>query len=405
VTEPLPGKRRAAFALIAIVLGVVGGLVIGELGLRIFGVRPKRMPPPRYLALVDGAPRDFGNKWGRELRGGESIFHIKRPSTIEGGGIEMGEWIPGARFRIAYASNPRGYFDADNGVAVAINALGMRGPEVAAIKPAGAFRIVGIGDSFMFGPGVRDEDTYLRRLERALGGVEVLNGGVEGYNTRDEVASLERRWLALAPDLVLVGFYLNDAYNDAAFLNQGQELGLSLKPSGLARYSYIWDLVQHARELRRTQRRIEDYYRGPYFRSGGEGWAECKRALARLEALSRERGFRVALVIFPELHRLDGSYPFEEIHALVAKTARELSIPTLDLLPAFRGRGAEQLWVHPTDHHPNEIAHGLAAEAIAGFLRAERLTDRPAAPPTSTDRSAPTPDRPTDRSAAAARAR
>ena len=44
-------------------------------------------------------------------------------------------------------------------------------------------------------------------------------------------------------------------------------------------------------------------------------------------------------------------------------------IPHHRLLGALYGRPEATLWVHPVDHHPNEIAHRLAAEAIAPVLR------------------------------------
>jgi hypothetical protein len=43
-------------------------------------------------------------------------------------------------------------------------------------------------------------------------------------------------------------------------------------------------------------------------------------------------------------------------------------LPVLDLAPHFAGRPTESLWVHTTDHHPNGIAHGMAARAIAHWL-------------------------------------
>jgi hypothetical protein len=45
----------------------------------------------------------------------------------------------------------------------------------------------------------------------------------------------------------------------------------------------------------------------------------------------------------------------------------------LDLFDAFRGRDGPSLWVHPTNQHPNEEAHAIAAEALGRFLREERL--------------------------------
>ena len=40
----------------------------------------------------------------------------------------------------------------------------------------------------------------------------------------------------------------------------------------------------------------------------------------------------------------------------------------LDLLPAFTGKSGPILWVHPTDQHPNEKAHAIAARQLAAIL-------------------------------------
>ena len=77
--------------------------------------------------------------------------------------------------------------------------------------------------------------------------------------------------------------------------------------------------------------------------------------------------------MFPELHNLKRGYPFLEIHALVRETCDKLQMPFLDLLDTFRGHDEKSLWVHPTDHHPNEMAHGMAAQAIERFVREKFL--------------------------------
>jgi hypothetical protein len=41
----------------------------------------------------------------------------------------------------------------------------------------------------------------------------------------------------------------------------------------------------------------------------------------------------------------------------------------VDLLPAYRGRRPADLWAHPVDRHPNELAHRLAAAAIRDYLK------------------------------------
>jgi hypothetical protein len=99
---------------------------------------------------------------------------------------------------------------------VDINSDGFRGPVYPRQPRPGTIRILGIGDSVMFGWGVREEDSYLRVLEGMLSQhksdtrFEVINTAVPGYNTAMEVATLEKRGLAFHPDLVIVGFVGND---------------------------------------------------------------------------------------------------------------------------------------------------------------------------------------------------
>lgn len=371
-------RKRVAFVLLSVLMGLTVSLVASELGMRAFGLRPERYPPAQWRVLQNGVYRTT-NMWGDGL--------IKRPSRFADQGVVMGEYVPGAQFKVVYASNPRGYFDADNGVPMKINSLGLRGPEISEKKPPGTFRLLGVGDSFTFGVGVRDADTFLRRLEKSLNAnppsehkFEVLNAGTQGYNTRDEILYLEHRWLALDADLVLISFYLNDAYADEAFLNNGQGLGIYLKePQGLARYSRVLDFLQYnyrAREVRQTMR---DYYSQhffakprQFFRSTGSlraDWHMSRAALEHAVKLSGQHKFQLVLVIFPEFQDLDGVYPFEAVHDLVRTACESMGLPVLDLLDTFRGRRDRDLWVHPSDHHPNEIAHAMAAKAIETFLR------------------------------------
>ena len=69
-------------------------------------------------------------------------------------------------------------------------------------------------------------------------------------------------------------------------------------------------------------------------------------------------------------------YPFAAIHERIAGICRDKNVPLLDLLPAYRCYRAEDLWVHPTDHHPNEIAHRIAAEELLRFLQDRGLLSR-----------------------------
>jgi lysophospholipase L1-like esterase len=101
-------------------------------------------------------------------------------------------------------------------VTVRTNALGLRGAGASAEKPADAYRVLVLGDSFAFGFGVEDAEAFPAVLERALAPppgrarAEVLNAGVAGWSADQHLLFLETRGLALAPDLVLLALSEND---------------------------------------------------------------------------------------------------------------------------------------------------------------------------------------------------
>ncbi|MFP6769084.1 MAG: SGNH/GDSL hydrolase family protein [Planctomycetaceae bacterium] len=371
--------------LLAITVGLAIGLVLAEAGLQVGNVRPQRFSAPRWSAF-NGSSFRPSDMWGDGL--------IKRPSRLAE--IDMGEYTPGARFRVEYASNPRGYFDDRDGVEMRVNGVGLRGPEIASQKPEGTLRLLGLGDSFTFGVGVRDDDTFLRRLETRLSArtsCQVLNAGTQGYNTHDQQLVLEDRWLGFKPDIVLVVFYLNDVYRDeaaVAFWNNGEGDGVYLRPTGAARFSLLADWCQHSWRARALQQRMIRHYDQAYFTDPKQffanpqapdarkmDWPSSRHALERIAELGRDHGFRVGLAIFPELMSLDDDYPFAAIHELVAAACHKIGLPVHDLFPALKGHAARDLWVHPTDHHPNELAHDLVARSLEQFVRDSLLSAAP----------------------------
>lgn len=100
---------------------------------------------------------------------------------------------------------------------VAIGSHGFRTREFARAKPAAVLRIVCLGDSWTFGANVDQRDAYPERLAARIAEarpdarVEVLNLGVMGYSSRQGLELLRRRVLDLAPDIVLIGFAMNDS--------------------------------------------------------------------------------------------------------------------------------------------------------------------------------------------------
>jgi hypothetical protein len=81
-------------------------------------------------------------------------------------------------------------------------------------KPVGTFRVLSLGDSHAQGNEVRQEQTFSAVLERALSGsdrsAEVLNTGVSGFGTAEQLVLLENEGVKYRPDAVVLGFFAND---------------------------------------------------------------------------------------------------------------------------------------------------------------------------------------------------
>lgn len=245
-------------------------------------------------------------------------------------------------------------------------------------KRDGVFRIIVLGDSFTWGTNVEANATYPSHMEwllkRAASGFEVYNFGVAGACTADQLELL-RKLPALEPDLVIVGYFLNDP--DPGRLPPAGITAVAKRLESPPRWERF--LREHSRlgqtVLKRFwTRRLVDaqiaYFR-EIFDPGGPTWKRHVRELASLRQLATEVGLDVRVAIWPHLgFRLDGLYPFLDVHAQLTGTFAALGIESLDLLDTFRDMSHERLQAIPgLDPHPNEIAHRIAAEAILGWLR------------------------------------
>ncbi len=112
---------------------------------------------------------------------------------------------------------------------VRINRDGLRDEEHPVAKPAGELRVAVLGDSMVESLQVPVDRTFWELAERRLEGCERLSGrrvelldfGVSGYGTAQELLTLRHRVWKYRPDLVLLAFYAgNDVRNNYRPLEQ-----------------------------------------------------------------------------------------------------------------------------------------------------------------------------------------
>ena len=83
---------------------------------------------------------------------------------------------------------------------IVTNSKGLRDVEHAYDKPSGVYRIVVIGDSFVFGAGgVEPSKRFTDILQASLPNTEVINMGVPAYGTDQEYLYLADEGLQLSP--------------------------------------------------------------------------------------------------------------------------------------------------------------------------------------------------------------
>ena len=257
-----------------------------------------------------------------------------------------------------------------------VNSRGYRDLERSIPAAPGVRRAVCLGDSFAWGVGVLFDDVWPQRLERLLArergeSWEAVNLGERGLNTVQEASKLAAEGLAYRPDVVVLGYVLNDSEDENAaearraadWVEEGTR-PISAPRSLLDRSALIRTVRTRLTATIENRRRIEGFrsmYAPDY-----AGWAAGRQALRTMGGLCRERGVPLVVAIFPLFgNPLDARYPFADLHARVEQAAGESGARVVDLLPHYRGLDWRLLVVDgAADEHPNEIAHRIASLAI-----------------------------------------
>lgn len=94
---------------------------------------------------------------------------------------------------------------------VRINSLGLRDIEVA---PTTMPTILFIGDSFVYGAGVKDGQRFTDRLREGLPEFRIVNAGVAAYGTDQEYLLLRRLWPKIQPSVVVLTVCVENDHRD-----------------------------------------------------------------------------------------------------------------------------------------------------------------------------------------------
>lgn len=236
------------------------------------------------------------------------------------------------------------------------------------------YRVVVIGDSVAWGWGVEMQQAWPYRLQQQLSTqlgrqVEVYNLAVNGYATPQEVRILEKHGLDLKPDLLILGYVLNDP---------------EVEDGGLSRYFRDVNRIELLHAAKFFASFLVSYF---HYQLNGDQANEGKAptgdhyvlihqmdlfkavedGFADLAKISQENDFEVMVVVTPVFrYESATTYPWRDVHQQVQQLAQQSGFLFYDSMARLGSQPASA--VSFDEIHPNALGHQLVAEGVADAL-------------------------------------
>ena len=303
------------------------------------------------------------------------------PSSIPGVGYQL---VPG------FARGATGAYEY-------INQWGFLSPDFPREKPSGTFRIFMVGDSVVFGDvsiGRNMSDTLEFKLNAksrsaSIKHFQVVDTGVPGYATCQELAYLTHYIDTFDPDLIIVGYVMNDPERTHV------PFGLDLNTGEIAPWFRVYHWIkQHDAIAKWCVARLSPLVwrlRGGVGNFGpkvavsdpsfnvkytlalhdpkGEFWPACAQCIAGLGEYQRTKKIPVLFVVFPILDELHVP-ELVKVYKQVAETAKKNALPTISLYDHLSKVDAAQMALMQGDGiHPSEKGHIFIADVIYKYLK------------------------------------
>lgn len=302
------------------------------------------------------------------------------------------------------------------------NSFGMRDLPRELVKGKDTFRILLLGDSFMEALQVPFHRSFPQLLEARLKeltghSIEVINAGVAGWGTDEELTYLTRYGLQFNPDLVLVGMTLhNDIYDnleqnfhvmegDRLVEKRSEEIEyipytLWRVKAYLGSHSHLYQLFRtwwHAEEIEKQGRKLSDQVAQLVMVKPSEsinrGWQLTFSLFREIRTVGAKTGARSIVFLIPlalqidrdrlsqllrDHHLAPDMIELDQPQRMMKSFGGTIDMAVVDLLPHFRqwtSSNRSDLYLKK-DGHWTEDGHQLAANGVAESLIQEKVFDK-----------------------------
>ena len=246
-------------------------------------------------------------------------------------------------------------------------------------------KIAYIGNSVTWGEGVEFENTYSSVVEstfsKATVSIKTINLGIAGSNSLQHFAILKSKALQLNPDMIILGYYLNDI-----------EMRRTQKLPNIIQYflrhshfsTFLIGRITTALENRHVQisanlspTTVSDSKKetscGGYAKRIISGyrttaWEDTKAVILSMFELCRQEGVKFGVVIFPFETQVEGICPYTP-QELLSSFLSKNGIPYLDIAKIFEKHSSKKkLYLEDDIGHPNHIGYKIAGESISRWF-------------------------------------
>lgn len=268
-----------------------------------------------------------------------------------------------------------------------IDSRGFRGPERTPTFHDGELRIACIGDSCTFGKGVNEADTWPRQLEAALVAdgrdAKVFNLGINGAAAATYRTLLDEHADALRPNVVVIGYNINDFPNTIEAVDKKVYQDRSLRrlvPRGVRDALGRLALYRKARAIYYDSKKESDWAAAEALASDAARtpidsrvWANERGHLTAIKETAERLGAQTLVFLFPyESQVYLDSYdatPIEQLGQICA----ELEMPFFDLAEEFRAVAREtdppaRLFLAGDRYHPTSSGYAIVASRVRAAL-------------------------------------
>lgn len=255
-------------------------------------------------------------------------------------------------------------------------------------------RIVCSGDSFTFGMGVGDADTWCRQLTKIDSNFQTINLGQGGYGIDQSFLRYDREGAERPHDLHILAAIIGDfervgrnkfeGYQKPFFTLKNGSLVLHNTPVPKSSYVLSWAtanqwvierlaLVQCLKSLLPKRPGVSE---SGEIQSRQESFETSVRLLAALKKKSEMNGAQFVFVFLPTIDNLKKGQA-AGFRAMLRRRLAELDIPLIDTTDDFLGMSSSEIascFLSPYGEYPkarnhyNEKGHWIIAQSIRRHL-------------------------------------